>query len=461
MYELRSYQINVKNKLYRAFKKHRRVMLQLPTGAGKTILFSKITKDLADRGKSVMILAHRKELIHQAAGKLYNYNLSPAIIMPDYAYRPLHPLQIASIQTLVRRQMPPKIDFIICDEAHHATAGSYRKIFDNYPDAKILGVTATPIRTNGAGFSDLFDKMVCGSSVKELIELGFLVPPKMFAKPLDFDLSNIKVTGGDYNEKALMNTVEEQFVYGDLVKSWREKADGLKTLVFAINIHHSEKIVTMYNDQGIKADHIDGTTPSKKRKRILDNFADGKIQVLSNVGIVTEGFDCPAIEAIQLARPTKSLSLYLQMVGRALRPAEGKDHAIILEHFDNVFIHGFPEQDREWTLKGTKQIKNPEPRKYYDKKTEQVINYGDIPETLKDIELMELTPEIVRLSYIDELLKKTEKFNMKKGFIWFQFIKQFKIPTKAEIDRIGDLCGYNKGWKYYKKKEFNLITEAK
>ncbi|MFP4527697.1 MAG: DEAD/DEAH box helicase [Candidatus Kapaibacterium sp.] len=456
--QLRPYQIEAKRKVYQAFHEHRRVLLTLPTGAGKTVLFTDICRDAYERKSRVLVLVHRKELIEQASEKLFRYGLRHGIIQPEYPYTPMRDIQVASVQTLVRRKMPPDIGLVICDEAHHSRANSYRTIYDNYPEAKILGVTATPVRTSGAGFEDLFDDLVVGTSVRELIELGYLVKPQIFANPLRFDLSKVKKTAGDYNEKALYEAMEEKFTYGDLLETWRQKAEGKRTVVFAINLAHSRQIVKTYQEAGIPAEHLDGATGSAERAATLRRFREGETLVLSNVGIVTEGFDVPAIECVQLVRPTKSLGLYLQMVGRGLRPADGKDRAVILDHSDCIFNHGFPESERDWTLKGIKKSKRKTKIAIRDKKTGKVYeNVREAPEIrhLDDIELIEISEDSARLRFMRDALRDAKTRGFKPGAAWYKFLAKFGKPEPEDIKLFRQMAGYKPMWEKYRMKEFN------
>lgn len=455
--ELRNYQIKAKNDVYGAFKAgHKNVLLQVPTGGGKTIIFTSIARNVVDQGeKKCLVLVHRKELIDQTINKALKYGLRFSVIQADYLYKPFEQYQIASVQTLVRRL--DKISFvpdvIITDECHHATSETYRKIYAQYPNAYHIGVTATPTRTNGEGFKDIFDILVQGPSVNELINMGYLVKPKIFAKPLDFDLSSVKVTAGDYNEKALSEAFEANFTYGNLVQTWHEKAEGKKTVAFAINIRHSKHIVDTYRAAGISAEHLDAETNPRERVAIIDRFRRGEIRVLSNVNIVTEGFDLPDIECIQLVRPTKSLTLYLQMVGRGLRPADGKDQAIVLDHSNSVFVHGFPEQDREWTLDG---IKKKEVKVVYYDREKQEYHEPRGMSHVEDLELVELEYDEVRLNFLNKQIEIARRRGYKIGAAWYKFIEKFKKPTRYEILNFCQLAGYKSGWVTYKMKEYGI-----
>jgi superfamily II DNA or RNA helicase len=458
--ELRPYQIEVKNKVYNSLKAgNKHILLQLPTGAGKTILFTSIAKEAIEKGgKTVWVLVHRKELIDQTIQKAAKYGLQFSVIQQDYAYRPFVQYQVASVQTLVRRldniNYPP--DLIITDECHHSLAESYKKIYAKYPASFHIGVSATPIRTNGEGFVDIFDDIVCGPSVKKLIVDGWLVKPRIFAHPLTFDLSKVKITAGDYNEKALYEAYKDNFTYGNLVESWRSKAECKKTVVFAINVEHSKSIINAYTKENIPAEHIDGTTPKSERDAIIRRFRDGTTLVLSNVGIVTEGFDLPDIEAVQLVRPTKSLGLYLQIVGRGLRPANNKAEAIILDHSNSIFAHGFPDQDRIWTLKGIYKNGNANKKvMVYDKTENQIYDSTELKHN-NDIELVEIDVDEIRLNIMKELVEITKKRKFKIGYAWYKFIEKFPVPTIYEIHKFCRIANYNQKWIDYKIIEYGL-----
>lgn len=457
--ELRNYQIDAKNNVYRAFREHRRVMLQLPTGAGKTVLFTAIAKDAIMKDRVTWVLVHRKELIDQTLHKAKAYGLDLSVIQADYLFNQFSKYHIASVQTLIRRidKLPKRVQpgLIIVDEAHHSRAESYKTIMSKYPDALILGVTATPVRTNGEGFKDLFDTMVTGPTVKQLIHAGYLVKPRIFTAPLEFDLRNVKITAGDYNEKALYEAYEASATYGNLVSSWNKFAKDKLTIVFAINVEHSKRIVEEYKAAGINAEHVDGTTPKKERDDIMRRFREGKTRVVSNVGIITEGFDVPACECIQLVRPTKSLSLYLQMCGRGLRPAHEKESAIILDHSNSVYTHGFPEQDRNWTLGGVRNKKN-RVTVYRDVRTNEYYTQGKTPEHISEIELIEMDQDEMRINMMEKLIEHSRRKNYKPGYAWHKFIERVKRPTRYEILRFQTLANYKSGWVNYQFQEFNI-----
>lgn len=435
-------------------------MMQLPTGGGKTAIFADIIRDAHLKERRVLLLVHRKELIEQAARKIFALNVRYGVIAAGYDPSPSQWVQIASVQTAVRRRLPLRFDLIIIDEAHHALANSYRQIISQYPEAKILGVTATPCRTNGDGFEKDFDDLVCGPTVGTLIQDGYLVAPKLYASPLRVDLSKVKMTGGDYNDAALADMLDKQHLVGGIVQEWQKHAAEKRTVVFAINIEHSKHIVEAYRAAGYRAEHVSGSTPGEERDRTLRAFGRGEIQILSNVGIVTEGFDVPAIECVQLCRPTKSLALYLQMVGRGLRPASGKERAIILDHANCVFDHGFPEADREWTLSGIKKKKRATQVFCFDKSERTFYKPKDLPEHVVDVDLIELEYDESRLIHLQKFMTQAKARDYRMGWAWYRFVDKVKRPTVYEIQMAQRILGYKPGWMYHKLEEYGYAQLA-
>jgi len=349
--ELRQYQQQAIAKVYESLKQHRASLLQLPTGAGKTVVLGRIVLAGNRNQKRVLVAAHRSELVSQIQGTLSRYGLNTSRIQAGHGSDYDNPLQVASVQTLVRRKesiIPPAI--IIFDEAHHCTAGTYLQVIEAFPNAKILGVTATPTRMDGKPLGDLFTDLIQVVSVSELIESGFLVPPQYFVGASVIGSAKPKVQMGDYQIKDLSKIVQEVELEGELVGEWLRTANGVPTVVFAVTCEHSRRIVEAYREAGIPAEHIDGNCSATERDRILKDFASGKIKILSNVNIVTEGFDLPEIGCVQLARPTKSVAMAFQMIGRALRPSPGKSEAIILDHAGIYGEHGSVTDPIFWSL---------------------------------------------------------------------------------------------------------------
>jgi DNA repair protein RadD len=317
------------------------------------------------KGSKVLFLAHRRELVRQAHEKLYQYGIDAGIIQASFEPRLEQPVQVASIQTLWtrayrgRRMDPPPADLVVVDEAHRTRARTYTAIIASYSGAVILGLTATPCRGDGRGLGNAFDAMVECPPVQALVDKGFLVPTKVYA-PSTPDLRGVEVRAGDYKEDQLAERVNTDQLVGDIVTHWHRLAENRKTVVFATGVAHSVHIRDEFRRAGVLAEHLDGNTPSDERDDILARLSRGEIDVVSNCMVLTEGWDQPDVACIVLARPTKHMGLYRQMVGRVLRPAPGKDHALVLDHSGAVFRHGFVEEPVLWTLDQDKRAENPE-----------------------------------------------------------------------------------------------------
>lgn len=564
-------------------------MFQLPTGGGKTFLFSAIAKDLLQ--ERILVLVHREELIYQAQESLETAcGVRVGIIKSGVAPEPLCMIQVASVQTLIRRSLPPaglvivdecfpagtlvdgkpiesyqvgdyvtsfdentgaiakkrvtrlfknplkelvKVslsngdeiictpehpvltpigwicaknlnlrDFVHCGNTrqwieiaevedysdyrggyvynlevedwhtylvdgdrgsyvvhncHHATADSYRKILDGYPDAYILGVTATPCRTDGSGFDDLFDSLVSVIGVKDLIAQGSLCKYKLFADPNPIKTKGIRTTAGDYNQKELAQSVNTSILSANLVQTYRDRCPDKRCVVFAINVEHSMAIAERYKQAGIPAEHLDGDTETRDRKAILERFRTGETLVVSNVGILTEGFNLPSIEAVQIARPTKSLSLWLQMVGRALRPSIGKEHALILDHTENWMKLGMPCAKHIWTLEGVEpEEKQPRFRKTKDN---EVVEDGFFEIEEGDAELEEIREDDAKaiaiqleIEQFNKLLEIAEHRQYKKAWAVYKFLEI--EPSYEALLVCAGIMGYKPQWAAMKYKEY-------
>jgi superfamily II DNA or RNA helicase len=338
----------------------RRPLITLVTGGGKTLVAVEIIRQADD--KHVLFLAHRRELIHQAKAKLADFGVGSGVILAGEPMNAMAGVQVASVQTLWSRMRrdhePPHADILFIDEAHHVPAQTYRSIIDAYPDAQIIGLTATPCRRDGRGLGSVFDELIEGPQVADLIKQGYLVGTKVYA-PSRPNLAGVHVRHGDYVEHELAARVDQPKLVGDIVSHWHRHADRRKTVVFATSVAHSVHLKDEFARSGVKAEHIDGSTPKDERDEILARLASGDIEVVTNCQVLTEGFDLPDIGCIVLARPTKSMGLFRQMVGRGLRPAESKDHCLILDHAGAVFMHGFVEDAAEWTLEPDRKARTP------------------------------------------------------------------------------------------------------
>ena len=464
-YPLRDYQVQLIQDIYQHWKNGQtKVLAQLPTGAGKTICFAAIASEFACRGEKVIILAHREELVLQAADKLRTVtNTEVGIIKAKYKPNYSLTVQVASVLSLVRRQsVIDKVGLIIIDEAHHSTAKTYRQIIERYPSAYQLGVTATPIRLDGVGFRDLFDELVCGLSIQELIQQKFLSRFRLYADPKPMTTQGVRMAQGDFSVKGLEKANNLIQLSGQLIESYLRQARGKRCLVFAINIKHSMMIADRYNQAGIPAKHLDGTTPDASRRDILEQFRRGDILVLTNCQLFDEGLDIPALEAVQVAKPTKSLTKWLQMVGRVLRPQEGKDYAVILDHTKNWAIHGLPTRERVWTLDGVEDNNKTQPKRHsHGIVTEEEITVAetDTPLTHIDETFEEPTPPLSptpsppspppqKLDVFAKILGSSPHSSPSPELSQWEKNYYYLLAEQREND-------YSLGWIYYQLKEVN------
>ncbi len=330
-------------------KLDQRPILVSPTGSGKTTIATEIVERL---GRRTLWLAHRKELIDQAAERLAAHGLRAGIVMAGYQSDPDAHVQVASVQTLVRRNKPPA-GLVVVDECHHAAAETYQKILSDYTDAALVGLTATPFRLDGRGLGDLFGELVVAAWSDELCTAGVLHKPRVWASKAP-DLRGVRVVAGDYNLGALAERTNTAELNADIVETWQKRAAGRRTAAFAVDIAHSEAITEAFRQAGVPAEHLDGATPRAERDAILARLATGETLVVSNCMVLTEGWDLPALECAIIARPTASLNLHLQMIGRVMRACHGKDGALVLDHAGNHHVHGLVTRRLDYTLSDEK-----------------------------------------------------------------------------------------------------------
>lgn len=356
--QLRPYQIRMIDETRELMKAgHRCVLNQGPTGMGKTLLTATMLKTASEKGAVCIFVVHRRELIIQTHNAFNELGIKHGIIGSGFPPTRCSKIQIASIQTLRNRiNWIKKPSLIVFDESHHLAAKSWEKVYNAFPDAWIIGLTATPERLDGSGLGKYFPKMVEGPSVQKLIDDGYLSPYKIFA-PANIDVSKIPKRMGDFASSELASAMDKPTITGDAIKEYQKYANGKRAIVRGVSIEHSEHIAKQFNDAGIPAQHVDGTTPAHIRDLRMESFRRGDTLILTNVDLFGEGLDVPSVECVIDLRPTMSLSLWLQFCGRALRPHPGKEYAIIIDHAGNCAKHGFPCDERTWSLEG--RIKKP------------------------------------------------------------------------------------------------------
>ncbi|MGD9879965.1 MAG: DEAD/DEAH box helicase [Reyranella sp.] len=333
----------------------RRILAALPTGGGKTVCAVALVITMLARGLKVLLIVHRHELVLQTSSKLYASRIDHGVIAAGFSPRPGAPVQIAMVGTLHARAVRtstmglPEADLVIVDEAHHARARTWQRIIDTYPNAAVVGLTATPARGDGRGLGDVFEVLIEGPSVAELITARHLVGTKVYA-PSSPDLTGVTIRHGDYAEGELAQRVNTPKLVGDIVTTWLKLAGRRPTVVFATNVAHAVHLRDEFCRAGITAEVIDGTTPNPDREPILARLASGATEVVVNCAVLTEGWDSPVVSCVVLARPTQSMVLYRQIVGRGLRPAPGKSDCLVLDHSGTTLRLGFIDEHVEWTL---------------------------------------------------------------------------------------------------------------
>lgn len=342
--ELRPYQLSV---IERAAEERRRgnriIVIQASTGAGKTTIAASIVKRALAKNSRSLLIAHRRKLVDQISGRLEEFEINHGILMRGEMTYGQASVQVASRDTLLSRCVRnqwiglPPADLVIIDEAHHAADPQcgYREMLENYPQATVLLLSATPVGPDGRGLGPWAQAIVCAAPTSELIEGGFLVPVKVFAP-------DRKVTRG----KA------KRGIAGDLVESWKQYGENQPTVLFTSRVQHSLDAVAQFNEAGIPAAHVDANTDDYARESAFEGIANGRLKVLSNVGIIGEGVDVPELGCCQLYCEVGGRVRFLQAIGRVMRPSAGKTHGILIDHSGAVFRHGFPDEDTEWTLEG-------------------------------------------------------------------------------------------------------------
>jgi DNA repair protein RadD len=458
--ELRPYQRDVIAEFDRAREHKRRIILVAPTGAGKTVIGAEIIRSFVDRAKSVLVLAHRREIITQTSGKLHAAGVSHGIIQAGFQGRPLELVQVASIQTLWTRAIHretmdlPPADLLVVDECHHCPAKTYRKIIDAYPTAILLGLTATPARADGRGLGSIFQTLLECPQVAQLIEQGYLVKTRVYA-PVNPDLKGVKVQAGDYVEAQLAERMDRPQLIGDIVTHWHKYGERRKTVAFACGVGHSLHIRDEFVKSGVRAEHIDGSTPKPERDASLARLASGEIELVANCMVLTEGWDMPEVGCCILARPTRKMGLYRQMIGRVLRPADGKSDAIVLDHSGAVFRHGFVEDYVEWTLDPDLRAVSPEHQQRGESPSSRLLECtacGAIRTAGEPCPHCGFLPQRPprAVSFFDGDLALVNGAKHAEGY---SYAPSERARWHAMLIWIGDERGYKAGWAAHKYKE--------
>ncbi len=453
MFKLRDYQLDLVDRVWAQLGSDSAVLAQLPTGGGKTACQAELARRLFRFGGKVLAAVHRVEVLHQMAAAFeYHIGITPQLVVagsrPDWNA----PVILGMNQTLVRRidSLPGDIRLLIQDEAHHSTSRTYRKLFDAL-NCNVSGWSATPERLDGSALSDVFDCLVLGPSVKQLTAWGFLCPYRYHSLDVGMTTRGVKVRNGDYDARGLARANKATAIAAEVVKNYRAHANGLQTVVFAINVAHSQQIAWSLAEAGINAVHVDGNTPAAERAQAIADFKAGRVQVLCNCELFGEGVDIPAVEAVVLARPTQSLTIFLQQVGRCLRPFPGKDYAVILDLAPNCATHGFPDDHRAWKFDG--EVKEPGPGRFFGLE-ERAYTPRDTSEgnaTITEVARSDINPDHPWAETINRLLYRQQLLGYKRGWLGYGLAEDPVASLDLSAwELLGQYLGYKPGWAWHK-----------
>lgn len=436
---LRDYQIDAINQIQKHYRdRTKKVLLHLLTGAGKTKTFCEMLRRAHKLGTPSLLVVHMNQLIRQAEERLFQDGVPHGVIQGSRTRDEFELIRVCSIQTLYRRKIITPANFIVIDEAHMTDNEQYRWLIKSYPEAFILAVTATPHLKKG--MRHVADAVVKTITPQGLIDRGYVVPARYFATKSKPDLSDVKIVAGDYNQKQLGNKMSK--IVGDVAENYRKFANGLPALAFAVNVEHSKKITASLNENGISAEHIDASISYEDRAKIISRLTSGETKVVSSVGTLTTGFDCPEARAIIVCRPTKSYNLHIQILGRGSRPYPGKENFIVIDHTTNTLEHGFYETDRDCNLDGEKPG-TAKPNAFLTEcKTcfaifhisksacpacgaEQETKIKKINLDHADGELVEMTLKELTKFKVDPLIDEAKKRGYEKGWIFYETQKRF------------------------------------
>lgn len=444
MRTLRPYQNDIVDRVRNAYLHgYKAPCVVLPCGGGKSVIVAEIAKRTTAKRNHVLFLVHRKELVDQIQNTFdfWGVNMENTDIM-----------MVQTASRRINKLTSPAL--IITDENHHSKAATYRKIYDAFPNAHRLGVTATPVRLDGSGLGDVNDILVEGVSAKWLIEHHYLAPYDYYA-PSIADLTGIKIQHGDYETKSVEKALLRTAVFGDAIKHYRQLADGKQAICYCVSVNHSYAMAEEFKANGITAEHIDGTTPKEQRDRIIERYRRGEITILCNVDLISEGFDVPDCECAILLRPTKSLTLYIQQSMRCMRYKKGK-RAIIIDHVGNYARHGMPDADRKWDLHAKKAAKKQE-------KQAEDLKIKQCPECYYTFEPPSFGRAVCpACGYMfpkqERSVEHEEDTQLKQitGFV-LDYDSPDQCRNMHELQQYAKKMGYKPGWAYFQGKNRGFI----
>ncbi len=452
---LREYQDELVNNIkFKISHGNKSICVVSPTGSGKTIVIAAIVKMAIEKGNRIYIGAHRKEIIEQISNALKNFDIPHGIISPNYPEDHSYLAYVFSVQTLIKRlEKYPAPALIIIDECHHLVGdNTWAKICKYYLQALILGFTATPIRTNGQGLGieagGFFDSLVLGKTTEWLTEQGYLSPARYFVPPQVVDLAGLRTTAGDYNTSDLEDRLNKSLITGDAISHYLNICPNTPALAFCTTVKHAQAVAAEFDAAGVPSGVLHGKTDKVTRKFLLDSLGNGTIKVLAVVDIVSEGTDIPRVQTAIMLRPTLSLSMFLQMIGRILRPFEGKIFAFIIDHVGNTLRHGFADSPRFWTLSGTKKSKkNQEPTIGMKQCQVCFCSHKPSPVCPNCGHKYKVTNKNIKVE-VGELKELTKEEQKRLQIKLNEEVK--KAQTLEELKEIEKRRGYKTGWAQHK-----------
>ncbi|WP_322192028.1 DEAD/DEAH box helicase [Limosilactobacillus fermentum] len=454
MFKLRDYQQETISNLYKSMRSgHRSIMVQQPPRTGKTVIMADIARRATAKGNRVLFVVHRQEIVQQVIETFQADGVD------------MNLTKIGMVQTITRHTAdldPPQIIFV--DEAHHALARTYKRILEAFPDAYKLLFTATPYRLNGEGFTDIADDLIIGKPVSWLIDHRFLAPVDYYA-PSQIDTSKLRTKRtGDYSEDSIKEAMKPK-IYGNAVKHYEKLGGGKQAIAYTYNVDSALKLAQAFNSHGVTARAVSGSTPKEERNQIIEDYRAGRIRIVTNAELFTEGLDLPNVDCVIMLRPTQSLSLYLQFAMRSMNPREGKT-AIIIDHVGNVERFGLPTDDRQWSLEGRKKGKSSSGAtiksvtvcpvcfaSFY--RTNDICPYCGSPlgeekelEVVDDVQLKKVTKS--RLAIVKRIQSSAIMKNVDGK-------RPSELNSLKEIQAYAKLKNYKPGWAYHYAKQRGLI----
>ena len=445
MFALHPYQNKLLSQARQALSKGKHsVLLVSPAGSGKSVIIAEIARLTVSRGGHVLFMVHRKELVEQITESFIQNEVD------------LEMCTIMTVGRIINRlDVLPKPALIITDESHHSPAKTYRRIYDFHTGVPMLGFTASPWRMSGKGFTDIYEAMVEGESVEWLIENKYLAPYTYYSVQLSDSEKLSRSSTGDYTKASIDNAISRT-IFGDVIKTYTEKASGKSAIVYCHSVEFSKFMADKFNEAGINASHADAKTPKREREKIMDGFRNGTVKILCNVDLISEGFNVPDCGVVILLRPTESLVLHIQQSMRGMRYKPGK-HAIIIDHVANYAKHGLPDTPREWKLEGWKENKG-------NSRGVESSGYKQCPDCFTVIKSALPVCDVCGHVFAEEnemkvqeaeLVEIKQEFKLETDYAATKPLSE--IQTMAELKAYQKAKGYKPGWVYFQAKLKKLI----